>query len=77
MTQMETDDEIAVSRCIEDAGKIGFASDCASNLHFKTRICELMIRMGTRAGTLDLCINDPTFRGSTVRVGGVGGYSVR
>lgn len=72
MLRMETDDEIAVSECIDEQRRVRFANDCAANLHFKARMCELMIRNGTRAGSLELCIDDPTFKGSTVRSGGVG-----
>lgn len=77
MLQMETDDEVAVSECIEKERKVRFADDCASNLHFKRRMCQLMIRNGTRAGSLDMCIDDRAFKGSTVEAGGVGGYPGR
>ena len=77
MLKMETDDEIAVSGCIEEERKVRLANDCASNLHFKKRMCKLMIRSGTRAGTLDLCVNDPAFKGRTVEAGGVGAYPGR
>jgi len=73
MLTMETDDEIAVSGCIEVERKKTFASDCASNLHFKKRMCEIMIRSGTRDGSVDGCVNDPSFKGSVVEHGGVGG----
>ena len=72
MLKMETDDEIAISGCLEEERKIKFANACASNTHFKRRMCELMIRNGTRAGTLDQCVKDPAFKGRTVEAGGVG-----
>lgn len=72
MLEMGTDDEIAVSGCIEKEGKRRFPNSCASNTHFKKRMCELMIQNGTRAGTLDSCMKDRTFQGTTVRNGGVG-----
>jgi len=72
MLKMETDDEIAVSACMEEERKPIFPSDCASNLHFKRRMCELMISIGTRAGTANQCVSDPTFKGRTVEAGGVG-----
>jgi hypothetical protein len=73
MLKMETDDEIAVSGCMEEEGKRRFANGCAGNLHFKRRMCELVIRYGTRTGTADQCVKDPEFKGRTVRMGGVGG----
>jgi hypothetical protein len=73
MLKMETDDEIAVSDCIEEEGKRRFRDACASNTHFKKRMCQRMIRSGTRDGTLAQCMKDPTFQGRTVRNGGVGG----
>lgn len=73
MLKMETDDEIAVSGCVEEEGKRRFPSACAGNVHFKRRMCELWIRNGTRQGTLDRCTKDPTLKGRTVRNDGVGG----
>jgi hypothetical protein len=72
MLKMQTDDEIAVSDCIEEERKVAFPKACASNMHFKKRMCELMIRNGTRTGSLDRCVKDPTFKGRTVEAGGVG-----
>ena len=72
MLKMETDDEIAVSGCIEEERKKSFLSNCASNLHFKTHMCELMVRNGTRSGTVDQCAKDPTFKGRVVEAEGVG-----
>jgi len=73
MLRMETDDEIAVSACIEQERKARFADTCARKLHFKTRMCDMMIRNGTRSGTRRQCTRDPAFMGATVEAGGVGG----
>lgn len=73
MMKMETDDEIAVSGCIEDEGKRRFRTACAGNTHFKRRMCELMIRSGSKTGTVADCVKDPAFKGRTVEAGGVGG----
>lgn len=73
MLKMETDDEIAVSGCLEHEGRRRFPDACASNTHFKKRMCRLMLRNGTRSGTLDRCLKDRTFQGRTVRNRGVGG----
>lgn len=73
MLRMETDDEIAVSGCIEREGGARPADACASNRHFKRRMCNMMIRNGTRKGSREQCVNDPAFRGRTVEAGGVGG----
>jgi len=72
MLAMETDDEIAVSGCIERELVSTFPNDCASNMHFKKRMCEKVIRNGTRGGTVNQCLRDPTFKGGTVEAGGVG-----
>jgi hypothetical protein len=72
MLEMQTDDEIAVSQCLAREGKRRFADACASNTHFKKRMCELMIRNGTKTGSLSACMNDRNFKGRTVRNGGVG-----
>lgn len=73
MLTMETDDEIAVSGCIETERQQKFADACASNRHFKRRMCEQMIRNDTRIGTPEQCVADPAFKGRTVEAGGVGG----
>ena len=41
MLKLETDDEIAASGCIERERKARFSSACASNAHFKKRMCAL------------------------------------
>lgn len=73
MLTLETDDEIAASSCVEQEGKRRSRSACASNTHFKKRMCEVMVRSGTRSGTVDQCVRDPSFMGRTVERGGVGG----
>jgi hypothetical protein len=73
MLKMETDDEIAVSACIEAEGKRRFPGACSANTYFKKRMCRMMLRNGTLRGTLAACVRDPAFMGRTVRNGGVGG----
>jgi len=72
MLKMQTDDEIAVSGCIEKERKKSFRSSCARKLHFKKGMCEAMIRYGTKTGTVTQCMKDPTFKGRVVEAGGVG-----
>jgi hypothetical protein len=72
MLKMETDDEIAVSDCIEAELQKSFPDSCASNVHFKTNMCEAVIHNGTKSGTVDQCVKDPTFKGRVVEAGGVG-----
>jgi hypothetical protein len=72
MLKMETDDEIAVSECMEKEGKRRFPNACASSTHFKNRMCALRIQNGTKAGTIAQCVKDPSFKGRTVERGGVG-----
>jgi hypothetical protein len=72
MLKMATDDEIAVSECIEEETKRIFPDSCASNLHFKRSMCEVVVSNGTRTGTVDQCVQDPTFKGRVVEAGGVG-----
>lgn len=72
MAKIGTDDEIAASDCIIEQNKILFRSTCAANLHFKKALCEVVVKSGGRAGTVDGCVNDPGFFGPTVKRGGVG-----
>ena len=73
MLKMETDDEIAVSACIEKERKAPGANACESKRHFKRHMCELRIAQGTLKGTVAACVGDPAFKGRTVEKGGVGG----
>lgn len=72
MLKMETDDEIAVSDCLSAEMKKRFSSTCASNTYFKRRMCEISARDGTRAGSVQQCVQDPAFKGKTVEARGVG-----
>jgi hypothetical protein len=72
MLTLGTDDEIAASACIEKESKRRFAGRCASNMHYKTKMCRIMAAAGTRQGSVEQCVKDPTFKGRTVENGGVG-----
>ena len=73
MARIGTDDEIAASDCIAEQSVGAFRSACAARLHFKRALCEMVVKNGSRAGTVDACVADPGFAGPTVRRGGVGG----
>lgn len=73
MLTMETDDEIAISDCLEAQRQVSFPGDCARKLHHKKRMCEIMVRSGTRDGTVEDCVGDVRFKGPVVERGGVGG----
>jgi hypothetical protein len=73
MLKMQTDDEIAVSGCIDEEMKKAPAAACDRTAHFKRGMCEAMIGAGTRGGTVPECVDDPAFKGRTVEAGGVGG----
>lgn len=73
MAKIGTDDEVAASDCIAAESKIMFRSECTAKLYFKRALCEVLVRAGTRSGTVDACVADPQFVGDTVRNGGVGG----
>ena len=73
MARLQTDDEIAASDCIEQEQQLKFKSACLSNLHYKTAMCEILVRAGTRSDTVNQCVQDKTFKGRTVQNGGVGG----
>lgn len=72
MLKMKTDDEIAGSGCIEEQRKISFTTHCATNPHYKTQMCEIMVRRGTRTGSIEQCAKDPSFKGHVVEQGGIG-----
>jgi len=72
MARIGTDDEIAASDCISQQSQMMFWSSCTAKLHFKTALCEVLLKVQTRSGTIGACVNDPGFMGNTVRNGGVG-----
>ena len=73
MARIGTDDEIAASDCISRESASTFTSACAAKLHFKRALCKTVVDYGTTKRTVDECVKDPAFMGSTVRNGGVGG----
>jgi hypothetical protein len=72
MARLGTDDEIAASDCISKESEIMFRSSCTAKLHFKRSLCEVLVKSGTRKGTVNACVDDPAFFGTTVLHGGVG-----
>jgi len=70
---MQTDDEIAVSDCIEENRRTAFSTECAAKIHYKLAMCALIMEGGASDETVEKCLADPTFMGRTVKHGGVGG----
>lgn len=73
MLKLETDDEIAVSDCIEEQRRAVPGTGCAAKSQLKRRMCELYVSSDPKRGTAARCVKDPAFMGRTVRLGGVGG----
>ena len=73
MAKLQTDDEIAAARCIEEERDAAFADDCAAKGHYKAKLCELAISREVFRGPVASCVADPDFAGTAVRNGGVGG----
>jgi hypothetical protein len=73
MLKLETDDEIAVSDCIEEQRKAVPGTGCAAKTQLKRRLCELYVSSDRKRGTAAQCVRDPAFMGRTVRDGGVRG----
>lgn len=64
----------AQAKCAAEGEPVQWIADyCMSNTHFKTLMCEEVIRNGTRPGPAERCVADPRFKGRTVERGGVGG----
>lgn len=64
----ETDDLIAASSCMElEREQIPESDECATKLRYKARLCDLHIARGSRQGTVDDCVSDPSFSGNIVR----------
>lgn len=73
MLEMQTDDEIAVSDCIEENRGTTFPTECAAKIHYKRAMCVLSEEGGASDKAIESCVSDPAFMGRTVRLGGVGG----
>lgn len=73
MLKMQTDDEIAVSDCIDDGRRKSFSTECAAKVHYKRAMCTLSAEGEASAMAIEKCLADPAFMGRTVRHGGVGG----
>ncbi|MBI2308161.1 MAG: hypothetical protein HYU78_12745 [Rhodocyclales bacterium] len=73
MLALQTDDEIAASRCIEEHLARRFPSECDARTHYKRAMCGLHVAGGASGQSLEACMADPDFMGRTVRHGGVGG----
>jgi len=73
MLKMQTDDEIAVSDCIEENRKTAFPTECAAKIHYKRAMCGLFVAGGDSEKAMKKCVLDPHFMGRTVQHGGVGG----
>lgn len=73
MLKMQTDDEIAVSDCIEDSRRTSFSTECAAKIYYKRVMCALSTDGEASAMAIEKCLADPAFMGRTVRHGGVGG----
>ncbi len=74
MAKIGTDDEIPASDCIAEQIPLASNNACHAKEHYKRALCALAISNGSVHGPIEQCVNDPGFRGSTVRKGGVGGY---
>lgn len=71
MLSMETDDEIAVSGCIAEELAMAPKDLCSAKLNYKDAMCRIVVSRDG-AGTVEACMADRNFAGSTVRNAGVG-----
>jgi len=67
MATTGTDDLIAAGQCMERESQVLFSSDCVGKLEYKRRMCELAGDEGPRKKSVEACLADPGFMGSTVR----------
>ena len=72
MAKLGTDDEIAASDCIAKENEKEFRSSCMAKGHFKHALCKVLVKSGSRSGSVEACANDPAFVGPTVQAGGGG-----
>ena len=66
MLKHQTDDyesEAVSGQCIPAQMKIRFATACERKLHYKEKMCRLVIKSGARYRTLASCMDDPGFKG--------------
>lgn len=73
MFKMETDDIIAADPCMEEEEKRRHKNACAEKRYYKAGMCKMAIANESRKGTVEKCVADPDFMGTTVKNDGVGG----
>jgi hypothetical protein len=72
MSTLETDDEIVAMDCIDRELRRPFPDDCAAKVYYKRALCSLAVSRQAYTGTIESCVEDKNFMGSTVRNQGVG-----
>jgi len=72
MSKLQTDDEITASDCINEEILIAYPDECVAKYHYKGALCQLAISRNTQSGSIESCLNDKRFMGSTVRNKGIG-----
>lgn len=70
MLVQETDDEIAVSECIAKERATVPKDACHTKRHYKAAMCHRVVARD--GGSVDRCVADRRFMGSTVKNGGAG-----
>lgn len=68
--ESETDDIIAAQPCMDRESLAHSDDACDKKQRYKLALCRLLIERGVRAGSIEGCVNDPSFSGPTVRNGG-------
>lgn len=68
--ESETDDIIAAQPCMDRESLAHSKDGCTKKQHYKLALCKLLVERGVRAGSVEGCVNDPSFSGPTVRSGG-------
>ena len=72
---LETDDEIAAGDCIVKELAIASKDQCKAKLQYKRAMCRAVVIRDGR-DTIEKCMADRSFAGSTVTNGGVGAQQI-
>lgn len=71
LSESETDDIIAAQPCMDRESLRHFDDSCAAKRYYKRALCEAAVRHELRSGSVEQCVNDAAFVGTTVANGGV------
>jgi len=70
MYKLETDDILEIDACMNDDAKNNYKDDCFAKIKYKRKMCKIAIEEEWIKNTVQGCLTDQSFMGSTVKHSG-------